>query len=69
MTRSVIKTVKTVSKDGKVKLTKWYIGPSMASPFPRYEYSNRVTWDKWGEDTFGMDSELYSIVPDEIGFF
>ena len=68
MSRSVIKTVKTVSKDGKVKLTKWYIGPSMASPFPQYGHSNRVTWDGWpvAEDTFGMDGELYSIVSDEI---
>lgn len=68
MTRGVTKTVKTVSKDGKVELKKWYIGPSMASPFPQYGYSNRVTWGGWpvAEDTISIYGELYSIVSDEI---
>ena len=67
MSKGEIKTVKTVSKDGKVELSKVYIGPStIGSPFPEYE-SNQ-TWDKWGENPFGADGKLYSVVPDETEF-
>ena len=73
MTKDKIKTLKIVSKDGKdsengrVEFQNWYIAtPTISSPFPEYE-SNR-TWDKWSEDTFGMDGKLYSVVSDEIEF-
>ena len=67
MAKGKIKTLKIVSQDGKVEFQNWYIEtPTIDSPFPEYE-SNR-TWDKWGEDTFGMDGKLYSVVPDETEF-
>ena len=67
MAKGKIKTLKIVSQDGKVEFQKWYIEtPTIGSPFPEYD-SNR-TWDKWGEDTFGMDGKLYSVVPGETEF-
>ena len=73
MAKGKIKTLKIVSKDGKdsengsVEFQNWYIEtPTIGSPFPEYE-SNR-TWNKWGEDTFGADGKLYSVVSDEIEF-
>lgn len=73
MTKGKIKTLKIVSKDGKdsendkVEFQNWYIAtPTIGSPFPEYD-SNR-TWDKWGEDTFSMGGELYSVVSHETEF-
>ena len=67
MAKGKIKTLKIVSRDGKVEFQNWYTEtPTIGSLFPEYE-SNR-TWDKWGEDTFGMDGKLYSVVSDEIEF-
>ena len=76
MAKGKIETLKIVSKDGKdgkdsengkVEFQNWYIAtPTIGSPFPEYE-SNR-TWDTWGEDTYGADGKLYSVVSDEIEF-
>ena len=67
MSKGKIKTLKIVSKDGRVEFQNWYIEtPTIGSPFPEYE-SNRTWWGKW-ENPFGMDGELYSVVPDEIEF-
>ena len=67
MVKGKIETLKIVSKDGRVEFQNWYIAtPTIGSPFPKYS-SNR-TWDKWGEDTFGMDGKLYSVVSDEVEF-
>lgn len=66
MSRGGIKKLKIVSKDGKVEFQNWYIeSPTIGSPFPEHDR----TWDKWGEDSFGMDGKLYSIVPNEIEIF
>ena len=68
MSKGEIKTVKTVSKDGKVELSKVYIGPSTIDLLiPRCEHSNR-TWDKWGENSISIYGKLYSVVSDEIEF-
>lgn len=67
MAKGKIETLKIVSKDGKVEFQNWYIAtPTIGSPFPEYD-SNR-TWDKWGEDTFGMDGKQYSVVSHETEF-
>ena len=67
MAKGKIKTLKIVSKDGRVEFQNWYIEtPTIGSPFPEYE-SNRTWWGKW-ENPFGMDGKLYSVVSDEIGF-
>ena len=67
MAKGKIKTLKIVSQDGKVEFQNWYIeSPTIGSPFPEYE-SNQ-TWDKWGEDTFGMGGEQLSVVSDETEF-
>ena len=67
MAKGEIKTLKIVSRDGKVEFQNWYIEtPTIGSPFPEYE-SNQ-TWDKWGGNPFGMDGKLYSVVPDETEF-
>ena len=67
MDKGNIKTLKIVSKDGRVEFQNWYIEtPTIGSPFPEYE-SNRTWWGKW-ENPFGMDGKLYSVVSDEIGF-
>ena len=67
MSKGEIKTLKIVSKDGRVEFQNWYIEtPTIGSPFPEYE-SNRTWWGKW-ENPFGMDGKLYSVVSDEIGF-
>lgn len=67
MVKGKIETLKIVSKDGKVEFQNWYIeSPTIGSPFPE-DNSNR-TWDKWGEDTFGMDGKLYSVVSHETEF-
>ena len=67
MGRGKIKKLKIVSKDGKVEFQNWYTeSPTIGSPFPE-DNSNR-TWDKWGENSFGVDGKLYSVVSDEIEF-
>ena len=67
MGRGKIKKLKIVSKDGKVEFQNWYTeSPTIGSPFPE-DNSNR-TWDKWGENSFGVDGNLYSVVSDEIEF-
>ena len=67
MGRGKIKKLKIVSKDGKVEFQHWYTeSPTIGSPFPE-DNSNR-TWDKWGENPFGADGKLYSVVSDETGF-
>ena len=67
MAKGKIKTLKIVSKDGRVELQNWYVEtPTIGSPFPEYE-SNR-TWDKWGENDFGTDGKSYSVVDHEIEF-
>ena len=67
MAKGKIKTLKIVSKDGRVEFQNWYIEtPTIGSPFPEYE-SNRTWWGKW-ENPFGMDGRLYSVVSDEIEF-
>lgn len=67
MAKGKIKKLKIVSKDGKVEFQNWYIAtPTIGSPFP--EYDRGRTWDKWGEDDFGMGGKLYSVVSDEIEF-
>lgn len=67
MAKGKIETLKIVSQDGKVEFQNWYIEtPTIGSPFP--EYSSNRTWDKWGENPFGMDGKLYSVVSDETEF-
>ena len=67
MAKGKIKTLKIVSKDGRVEFQNWYIEtPTIGSPFPEDD-SNRTWWGKW-ENPFGMDGKLYSVVSDEIGF-
>lgn len=70
MAKGKIKKLKIVSKDGKVEFQNWYIAtPTIGSPFPEYD-SNSI-WDKldkWGENPFGADDKLYSVVSDEIEF-
>ena len=67
MAKGKIKTLKIVSKDGKVEFQNWYIATAtIGSPFP--EYGSNQTWDKWGRNPFGMDGKLYSVVLDETEF-
>ena len=67
MAKGKIKTLKIVSRDGKVEFQNWYgETPTIGSPFP--EYDSNQTWDKWGEDTFGMGGEQLSVVSDETEF-
>ena len=67
MAKGKIKTLKIVSRDGKVEFQNWYVEtPTIGSPFP--EYDSNQTWDKWGEDTFGMGGEQLSVVSDETEF-
>lgn len=67
MAKGKIETLKIVSKEGKVEFQHWYIeSPTIGSPFPEDD-SNR-TWDKWGENDFGADGKLYSVVSPEIEF-
>ena len=67
MAKGKIKTLKIVSQDGKVEFQNWYVEtPTIGSPFP--EYDSNQTWDKWGEDTFGMGGEQLSVVSDETEF-
>ena len=67
MAKGKIKTLKIVSQDGKAEFQNWYVEtPTIGSPFP--EYDSNQTWDKWGEDTFGMGGEQLSVVSDETEF-
>ena len=67
MAKGKIKTLKIVSKDGKVEFQNWYIEtPTIGSPFPESE-SNQTWMGKW-ENPFGADGKLYSVVSDEIEF-
>ena len=67
MAKGKLKTLKIASQDGKVEFQNWYVETTtIGSPFP--EYDSNQTWDKWGENPFGMDGKLYSVVPDETEF-
>ena len=67
MAKGKIKTLKIVSQDGKAEFQNWYVEtPTIGSPFP--EYDSNQTWDKWGDNPFGMYGKLYSVVSDETEF-